>query len=149
MANTDRIEKTVVLRAPRSRVWRALTDVREFASWFHAVLEGELAPGQRVSGHSTYPGHEAARFDIAVERMEPETYFSFRWPHECEPGADSATAPRTLVEFRLEQVPEGTRLTVIESGFDAIPLAQRAEAIRGNAEGWTIQLENIERHVTR
>jgi uncharacterized protein YndB with AHSA1/START domain len=149
MSETDRIEKTVVLRAPRSRVWRALTDVREFGTWFRAVLEGELAVGQRVTGHSTYPGHESARFEIAVERIEPESYFSFRWPHELEPGADLASCPKTLVEFRLEEVAEGTRLTVIESGFDAIPLGRRAEALRGNEEGWTIQLQNIERHVTR
>jgi hypothetical protein len=109
--------------------------------------EGELVVGQRVTGRSTYEGHETARFEITVERSEPETYFSFRWPQECEPGADLASAPRTLVEFRLEEVPDGTRLTVTESGFDAIPLAKRAELLHGNAEGWAIQLQNIERHV--
>jgi uncharacterized protein YndB with AHSA1/START domain len=149
MTDTDRIEKTIVLRAPRSRVWRALTDVRELQAWFRAALQGELVVGQRVTGHSTYPGQETARFEISVERIEPESYFSFRWPQELEAGADLTSSPKTLVEFRLEDVPTGTRLTVTESGFDAIPLAKRAELLRGNSEGWAIQLGNIERHVVR
>jgi uncharacterized protein YndB with AHSA1/START domain len=139
---SDRIEKTVELRAPVSRVWRALTDVQEFNRWFRAALEGTFAPGARVDGHSTYPGHEDARFDIVVERMEPERLFAFTWPHGPEPGG-----ARTLVEFRLEPTTTGTRLTVSESGFDGLPAVLRDQAFRDNAGGWAIQLANITEHL--
>ena len=139
---SDRIEKTVELKAPVSRVWRALTDVREFNKWFRAALEGTFAPGQRVDGHSTYPGHEDARFDLLVEQMEPERLFAFTWPHGKE-----ADAVRTRVEFRLEPTPAGTRLTVSESGFDRLPADLRDRAYRDNDGGWAIQLANITEHL--
>ena len=140
---SDRIEKTVELQAPVSRVWRALTDVREFNTWFRAALEGTFAPGARVDGHSTYPGHEDARFDLIVDRMEPERLFAFTWPHGSEPGG-----PRTLVEFQLEPTTTGTRLTVRESGFDQLPAVLRDQAFRDNEGGWAIQMANITEHVS-
>jgi uncharacterized protein YndB with AHSA1/START domain len=97
-----------------------------------------------VRGHSTYPGHEDARFDVLVERMDPERLFAFTWPA----GGEAPEAPRTRVEFHLEPIPSGTRLTVIESGFDALPAARRAQAFRDNDGGWAIQLANIAEHVT-
>ena len=146
---TDRIEKRVVLRAPRSRVWRALTDAAEFGSWFGARLAGRFALGERVSGPITIPGYEHLRMDIAIERLEPESYVSWRWhPYAVEPGVDYSSEPTTLVEFHLEETDGGTRLTVVESGFDGIPLARRAKAFEMNDGGWTAQLRNIERHVT-
>jgi len=148
MTNTDRIEKKIVLRAPRARVWRAITDSQEFGTWFRAALDGPFVAGERVGGRITYPGYEHLRMDVLVEKIEPERLFSFRWhPNAIEPGADYAKEPTTLVEFRLEEVAEGTLLTIVESGFDALPAERRADAYRGNDEGWTEQLKNIEAHV--
>jgi uncharacterized protein YndB with AHSA1/START domain len=146
---TDRIEKTVVLKAPRSRVWRALAIPEEFAAWFGVRLEGQqFVPSARVRGQITIPGYEHVVLDLTVEKVEPERFFSYRWhPYAVEPGVDYSSEPTTLVEFRLEEVAGGTRLTVVESGFDRIPLARRAEAFRMNEGGWTGQLKNIERHV--
>ena len=146
--STDRIEKTIVLRAPRSRVWRAIADAREFGSWFGAKLEGEFAPGVRVSGRITTPGYEHLIMEITIERVDPERLFSYRWhPYAVDPGVDYSGEPTTLVEFRLEEVAGGTELTVIESGFDRIPVSRRAEAFRMNEQGWAEQMRNIERHV--
>jgi uncharacterized protein YndB with AHSA1/START domain len=146
--DTDRLEKSIFLRAPRSRVWRAISNPEEFGSWFRVKLEGAFAPGARVLGRITYPGYEHMRLEMAIERMEPERLFSYRWhPYAVEAGVDYSGEPTTLVEFRLEEANGGTRLTVIESGFDRIPLARRAEAFRMNEQGWAEQLENIERHV--
>jgi uncharacterized protein YndB with AHSA1/START domain len=147
--STDRIEKNIVLRAPRSRVWRAIAGAEEFGSWFGVKLEGAFAPGARVKGRITTPGYEHVTMDITIERIDPESFFSYRWhPYAVEPGVDYSTEPTTLVEFRLDEVAGGTRLTVVESGFDRIPLARRDEAFRMNDQGWAEQLKNIERHVT-
>jgi uncharacterized protein YndB with AHSA1/START domain len=145
---TDRIEKRIVLRAPRSRVWRALADAAEFGSWFGMELDGAFAPGATVKGVMTSPGHRHLTVEIAIERMDPETRMSYRWhPYAFETGVDYSTEPTTLVEFQLEEVAEGTRLTVVESGFDRIPAARRAEAFRMNDAGWAGQLDNIARYV--
>jgi len=148
MTNTDRIEKNVLLRAPRSRVWRALTNAEEFGTWFRVKLESGFAVGQHATGNITYPGYEHLRFDAVVERMEAEQLFSFRWhPAAVDPTVDYSQEPTTLVEFRLEEVADGTLLTVIESGFDRIPAERRAEAFRMNSQGWAQQLENVKSHV--
>ena len=145
---TDRIEKTAVLRAPRSRVWRALSDVREFSAWFLTNFEGEFAEGATVRGRPTNPGYEHLTIELRIERMEPERCFSFRWhPYEVDPSKDSSAEPTTLVEFTLEDVPEGTRLTVVESGFDALPAGRRFEAFRENESGWIEQMQNVRRYV--
>lgn len=145
---TDRIEKQILLRAPRSRVWRALTDVKEFGTWFRCTLDGEFAVGKRLSGKVTYPGSEHLKMELVVERMDAEELFSFRWPHGGEPDVDYSNEPHTLVELRLQEVPEGTLLTVVESGFDQLPPELRHQAFRSNTEGWAIQLENIKAHVS-
>jgi uncharacterized protein YndB with AHSA1/START domain len=147
--STDRIEKQIVLQAPPARVWRALTDPTEFGAWFGVRLQGKFAPKARVKGKITHPGYEQVPFEIDIERMEPEKVFSYRWhPYAIDPKVDYSSEPTTLVEFRLEEVKEGTRLTVVESGFDKIPAGRRAEAFRMNDGGWTAQMKNIERHVT-
>lgn len=147
--STDRIEKNIVLSAPRSRVWRALASAEEFGAWFGVKLEGKaFTPGARVQGRITVPGYEHVNLDISIERVDPERLLSYRWhPYAVEPGVDYSHEPTTLVEFHLDEVAGGTRLTVVESGFDAIPLARRAEAFRMNEGGWAGQLKNIERHV--
>lgn len=146
--DTDRIEKIIVLRAPRSRVWRALARADEFSAWFGITLEGAFAPGARLSGHLTNPGYEHLVMEIAVEQVEPEHLLSYRWhPYAIEPDVDYASEPTILVEFHLADVADGTQLTVVESGFDGIPLARRAIAFRMNERGWAEQLTNIARHV--
>jgi len=146
---TDRIEKKVLLRAPRTRVWRALTNSEEFASWFTGVqFPGVFSPGARMRGKLTLPGYENQPFEITIERMEPERLFSYRWhPAAIEPGVDYSAEPTTLVEFTLEETADGTMLTVVESGFDRIPLARRAKAFGMNEQGWAGQMKNIERYV--
>lgn len=147
--STDRIEKSIVLRAPKSRVWRAIATAGEFGSWFGAKFEGEFTPGARVTGRITIPGYEHLNLEMTIERIDPERLFSYRWhPYAIEPNVDYGKEPTTLVEFRLEEVTGGTRLTVTESGFDRIPAARRAEAFRMNDEGWAGQIKNIERYVT-
>lgn len=146
---SDRIEKELVMAAPRSRVWRALTDADEFGAWFRVKLEGPFVAGRWTRGRITHPGFEHAMMEVLVERIEPEELFTFRWhPYAVDPAVDYASEPTTLVELRLAEVPGGTRLTVVESGFDKIPGARRGEAFRMNSEGWGIQLENIRSHVT-
>ena len=143
--STDRIEKRVVLRAPRSRVWRAIADAKEFGTWFRITLDGAFAAGQTVWG-----SHGNFKVEMQVERIEPERYFSYRWhPYPKDPARDYSGEPMTLVEFTLEEAEGGgTLLTIVESGFDRIPLARRAEAFRMNTEGWGGQIQNLERYVS-
>lgn len=147
--STDRIERQILLRAPRHRVWRALADSAEFGTWFGVKVEGTFAPSAHVRGAITHPGYEHVVFDITIERMEPERLFSWRWhPHPVEPGVDYSAEPTTLVAFELADAPGGTMLTVVESGFDQVPLARRAQAYRMNGEGWRFQMQAIEKYVT-
>jgi uncharacterized protein YndB with AHSA1/START domain len=147
-ASTDRIEKEVVVKAPRARVWRALTDAAEFGKWFGVEMHDSFAPGARARGKITHPGYEHLTLDVTVERMEAERLFSWRWhPYAVDPEKDYSGEPTTLVECELTDVPGGTRLRIVESGFDRIPLARRAEAFRMNSEGWSIQAQNIARYL--
>jgi uncharacterized protein YndB with AHSA1/START domain len=148
--STDRIEKRILLHAPPKRVWRALADAEAFSQWFGVKLNGPFAPGARLQGQVLHKGYEHMKFEITIDRMEPERLFSWRWhPHPTDPQADYSTEPATLVVFELEAVAEGTMLTVVESGFDGIPLARRAEAYRGNEQGWTAQMKAIEQYVSQ
>jgi uncharacterized protein YndB with AHSA1/START domain len=148
MSSTDRIEKHIELRAPRARVWRALTNAREFGTWFRAEFEGEFAAGQPISGQITVPGYEHA-ITLQVERIDPQERFSFRWhPYALDASHDYSNEPTTLIEFRLAETVDGTTLTVTESGFDALPAERRDLAFRMNDKGWSSQLKNIEKHVT-
>jgi uncharacterized protein YndB with AHSA1/START domain len=147
--STDRIEKKIVLRAPRAKVWRALADAPQFGAWFGVDLRGaSFTPGARVRGKITIPGYEHVTWDAVIERMEPERLLSWRWhPYAVDPKVDYSKEPMTLVVFELQDAPEGTLLTVVESGFDQIRLARRDEAWRMNDRGWASQMKNIERHV--
>ena len=147
---SDKIEKTMELKAAPSRVWRALTDHREFGAWFRVALEGPFVTGQASRGHMTFPGYEHIRWEVTVTAMEPERRFAFTWhPYALDPELDYSAEKPTLVEFRLEPQGGGTRLTLTESGFDNIPAQRRAEAFRMNSDGWSEQLQNIERYVSR
>lgn len=148
MTDPDRIEKQILLRAPRKRVWRAITDAGEFGSWFLVALEGQFEVGRTVSGRLAVPGYEHLTMSLVVERMDPEEYFSYRWhPYAVDPEVDYSTEAMTLVEFRLQETPEGTLLTIVESGFGQLPPGRRDEAFRMNEGGWTAQMENVRRHV--
>jgi|SRR5712691_2173642 len=147
-STTDRIEKTIVLHAPRSKVWRALTDPAAFSDWFQVSLKGPFTPGARITGPVTHPEYSHLTMDITIQQVEPERRFSWQW----HPGGDAhidPSEPTTLVVFELEDVPQGTRLTVTESGFDGIPLARRAKAYRENEEGWAGQMENLRQYLAR
>lgn len=146
----DRIEKRVELHAPLSRVWRALTDCREFGQWFRVKLDGPFVPGQVSRGHIDYPGCQHLKWEAVVQKMEPERLFSFTWhPYAVDPNKDYSQEPSTLVEFTLERTASGTLLVVTESGFDKIPAERRMDALRMNDGGWTIQMKNIENYVAQ
>ena len=145
---TDRIEKSVELKAPVTRVWRALTDYREFGTWFRVRLDGPFEPGRTVRGQITYPGYEHLKWEAVVQRMEPERLFSFTWhPYAIDPNQDYSSEVPTLVEFTLEKIAGGTLLRVVESGFDKLPDKRRLEAFRMNEGGWGEQMKNIAQHV--
>lgn len=151
---TDRIEKRIELAAPVSRVWRALTDYREFGEWFQVKLDGPFAVGQVSRGQITYPGCEHVKWEAIIEKMEPERLFSFTWPHvksldKEKYSPDYSNAPRTLVEFRLEKTAKGTLLIVTESGFDKFPPDWRLDAFRMNEAGWAEQMKNIQNYVAQ
>ncbi len=149
MNSSDRIERQILLKAPRWRVWRALSIAEEFGDWFGVALKGKtFAAGERVQGQITSPGYEHLVFDVVIERMEPERLLSFRWPLDAvEPGVEYSNEPTTLVVFELKDVDGGTLLSVVESGFDSIPRARRLDAFRSNSGGWDEQMKNIDRHV--
>ena len=147
--HTDSIHKRIELKAPVSRVWRALTDYREFSAWFRVTLEAPFVAGEACSGLLGYPGYEHLRMEVVVQRIEPEHLFSFTWhPYALDASRDYSDETPTLVEFRLEGSPDGTLLTVTESGFDRLPPERRAEAFRMNEGGWTQQVKNIAAHVS-
>jgi len=146
MSNT--IEKRIELKAPVSRVWRAITDHREFGEWFRVDLDGPFEPGKIARGRILHPGYEHVKWISTVKEMQPERLFSFTWhPYAIDASVDYSAETPTLVEFRLEAIPNGTLLVITESGFDDIPAHRRSEAFRMNDGGWTSQVRNIERHV--
>jgi len=148
-SNADRFEKKIELKAPPARVWRALTDHKEFGQWFRVILDGPFVPGKTARGKMTYPGYEHLSIEVVVQKMEPQQLFSFHWhPYAVDPKADYSKELPTLVEFKLEKTPVGTRLIVTESGFDSIPAARRNEAFHKNSDGWAEQLKNIETYLT-
>jgi len=156
---TDRIEKKILLRASRARVWRALTDYNEFGNWFGMKFNEPFKPGAVMRGvivgtkvdlevAKMQKHYQGLEFDMTIDRIEPERLFSFRWhPGAVEPGYDYSSEPTTLVAFSLEEVPEGILLTVTESGFDQIPLARRAKAFEGNQQGWGIVVTLLETYL--
>ncbi len=141
---TDRIDKRIRLASPRSRVWRALTDSAEFGAWFKVRFAQPFRAGATLRGQITSPGYEHLVTTFVVAELVPERRFSYHWhPHAIDPARDYSSEPMTLVEFTLEDAGTGTELTVVESGFDGIPLDRRAAALTGNSEGWSIQVTRI------
>lgn len=157
----DRIEKKILLRAPLKRVWRALSDSREFGTWFGVKFDAPFTPGALIRGKvvgsavdaevaKLQTQHEHPPFEITIDRMEPERLFSFRWhPYAVEPNVDYSKEPTTLIEFILEEVSGGVMLTVTESGFDQIPLARRGKAFTANEQGWGMVIQLVEKYLAR
>lgn len=157
--NTDRIEKQVLLRAPRNRIWRALSDSTEFGTWFGMKFDGPFAPGACMRGvivpttvdagvAQAQKPYAGIPVEITIEQMEPERLFSYRWhPYAVEQGVDYSAEPTTLVVFALEEVAGGILLTVTESGFDQVPLARRAKAFTANEGGWGMVVKLIDRYI--
>jgi uncharacterized protein YndB with AHSA1/START domain len=144
------IEKRVELNVPLAKVWRAITDYKQFGEWFRVKLEGPFVPGQVARGRITYPGYEHLKWEATVKEMQPERLFSFTWhPYAVDPNVDYSKESPTLVEFQLEKTAAGTLLVIRESGFDNIPAHRRMEALRMNEGGWTEQSKNIEAHVAQ
>lgn len=142
------IEKQIELKAPVSRVWRALTDYQQFGEWFRVKVDGPFEPGKTSTGHMTWPGYEHLKWEIVVQEIEPEQYFAYTWhPYAVDPNVDYSTETPTLVEFHLEPTATGTLLKVTESGFEDVPSARRLEAFEKNSNGWAQQLKNIESYV--
>lgn len=151
---SDRIEKRIELKASPARVWRALTDYREFGEWFGIKLDGPFVVGQISRGWITYPGYEHVKWEALVEKMEPERLFSFTWAHpksleKADYDGDYSKDPKTLVEFRLEKTAKGALLVVTESGFDKLPADRREESYRRNEGGWAEQMKNVENYVAQ
>lgn len=147
-SSLDRIEKHVVVAAPRSRVWKALTDSRQFGEWFGVKFDEPFAPGKVLKGNITNSGYERLEMAAWIETIEPETRFAFRWhPHAVDTTRDYSAEPTTLVAFTLEDVPGGTKLTVVESGFDQIPEWRRQAAFTGNTSGWEQQIVRVRDYV--
>jgi uncharacterized protein YndB with AHSA1/START domain len=147
---SHRIEKRIELKAPVSKVWKALTDFQQFGEWFRVKLDGPFVAGQVSRGHITYPGYEHLKWEAVVQSIEPEHLFSFTWhPYAVDPNFDYSKETPTLVEFQLEKTATGTLLRITESGFDKVPSDRRAEAFRRNDGGWTEQLKNIEAHLEK
>jgi uncharacterized protein YndB with AHSA1/START domain len=145
---TDRIEKNIVLHAPLPRVWRALTEAGEFGTWFGFALAGPFVAGKLTTGRVKNPGFEHVTVQMWIERIEPERLFSWRWhPGGIDKGVDYSKEPTTLVEITLEPDGDSTRLSLVESGFDALPADRRRRAFELNDGGWTEQMKNIARHV--
>ena len=146
----NQIEKRIELSAPVERVWQALTDSRQFGEWFQVRMDGPFVAGKAVGGQLTFPGYEHLRMEVVVQTIQPESYFSYTWhPYSVDPDADYSQETPTLVEFRLNSVPKGTLLVVIESGFDKLPAERYADAFRMNNRGWEQQLESVKSYVTK
>jgi uncharacterized protein YndB with AHSA1/START domain len=150
-ASTDRIERKVLIDAPRARVWRAVSDAGEFGDWFGVDFQGKtFVAGKHVQGKITHPGYQHLTMEVLIEQVVPEQLLSWRWhPAAIDPKVDYSQEPTTLVEFELKDADGGTLLTVVESGLDKIPLARRADVFRLNSSGWNEQMENVKKHVAK
>jgi uncharacterized protein YndB with AHSA1/START domain len=149
--STDRIERKVLIKATRARVWRAVADAAEFGSWFGVDFKGKsFVAGKSVQGKITYPGYEHLTMEVLIEQVVPERLLSWRWhPAAIDPAVDYSQEPTTLVVFELEEVDGGVMLRVVESGLDKIPLERRATVLRLNSSGWDAQMENVKKHVAK
>lgn len=145
----DTITKSIHLDAPTERVWRALCDAAEFGRWFRAEVAGEMREAAVLSCRSLYPGTEHMRWQMRILAMEPGRRLVWEW-HAFDPVAfpgDPDSDAKLTVEISLAAEGTGTRLTLIESGFAALPEGPGLAVWQRNEGGWTMQLDNIAAHV--
>lgn len=159
--STDRIEKQVVLRAPLERVWRAISDAEAFGRWFGVRFDGPFIAGKSVTATITptvvddevarlQQPHTGKKGTWQIVAVEPERRFAYRWhPFAVDAGVNYDQEPTTLVEFLLSETPDGVLLTIVESGFDAIPVARRGTSFQANSEGWAKQVELVRKYLAR
>ena len=147
----DRIERKVLLNASRKHVWDALTDAEQFGSWFGIALKGKtFEAGRTIEAPITYPSYEHVIWKAKIERILPQTLFSFWWhPFAVDAGVDYDKETPTLVEFTIEDHAPGILLRVVESGFNAVPEARRQKAFKMNSRGWDEQMSNIENYLNQ
>lgn len=141
----DTIQREIVIKAPKERVYAAITDPRQIINWFPDAIEGTLEVGERPIFEFTGYG----RNQIYVEAAQPHDYFAYRWV----PGADHVlgdvlTMPNTLVEFRLAESAGVTTVTLLESGFASLPPEVAAECLKQNSGGWDFMLGRLETSFT-
>jgi uncharacterized protein YndB with AHSA1/START domain len=147
LTELTRIDRAIDIAAPPGRVWRALTDAAELSAWFQVTLEGAVVAGGEVWMTSVLPGHSGQRFRVTIAEMTPPLRLVWTWhPGEIDPAIDYSREPRTTVTFTLTPTAGGTRLTVEETGFDAIALARRARVYGDNSQGWSEVLVWLQRH---
>jgi uncharacterized protein YndB with AHSA1/START domain len=159
--SSDRIEKQIVLNAPREKVWRAISESTRFGAWFGVAFDGPFVEGRPLTGRitPTEVDPEVAklqepargfRFSVFVERIQPMERFAFRWhPFAIEKDKDYSREPMTLVTFELSDAGQGTLLKITESGFDQLPAERRAQAFKANDGGWTHQTRLIAKYLAR
>ncbi|MEV5748377.1 SRPBCC domain-containing protein [Actinoallomurus sp. NPDC052308] len=140
MAFPDRIERTVEVAAPPSRVWTALTTAEGLAAWFGDQATIDLRPGG--AGRVTWS--EGHAVDMRVERVEEPTVFGFTWQNLGLPEDDPR---RTYVEFTLEPAGAGTRLTVVETGFAQLPDDVHGKEYDAHTQGWASELGELADHL--
>jgi uncharacterized protein YndB with AHSA1/START domain len=157
--STDRIEKQVLLRAPLDRVWRAISESQEFGRWFGVRIDGPFVAGTSVTATITATTvdeevaelqrpHAGAKATWQIVAVDPPRRLAYRWhPFAVEPDVDYDSEPATLVEFTLSPTPDGVLLTIVESGFDAIPAARRSAAFEANSGGWAKQVELVRKYL--
>ena len=136
MAFPDQITRTLELAHPPAKVWAALTTAEGLGTWFGNAATIDLRPGG--AARLTWTGGEKA--DMRIERVEEPSVFGFTWHIYGLPEADPR---RTYVEFTLEPVGAGTRLTMVESGFAQLPEDEHNKAFDGNTSGWTSELGEL------
>lgn len=136
MGFPDQIVRTVDLAHPPVKVWAAITTAEGLGSWFGNTATIDLRPGG-AARMTWKEGHVA---DMRVERVEEPTVFGYTWQINGLPEDDPR---RTYVEFTLEPVAAGTRLTVVETGFAQLPEDAHKEAFDGNVGGWKSELGEL------
>lgn len=140
MSVQDRIERVLTLRAPRARVWKAITEPAGLSQWLGNRAEVDLRPGGELI--LEWPEHGIYRCRIVT--VEPPHRFAYRWYMTGMNSEEAVeTGPSTLVEFSLKEVPEGTMLTLVESGFAAFPADIAAKSYHHSVEGWAIELGEL------
>lgn len=145
----NHIESDVVIDAPIDQVWHAVANNAGISGWFGTRFDDPFVAGQTAHGTVVYPGYEGLKLEIDIEQIREPELFSFRWhSHAADPEQDYSAEPKNLVEFRLRPADGGTRVTVRESGFDAMPADRAADAYAAHTEGWPMQLGKLAEHLT-